>query len=458
VDAFKELKAALTKALSLHHIQVDKPFVLRTDASGYAIGAVLEQEKDGALVPVCFCSRKLTTSQRNWTPREQETYAIIMALRKWAGWIGFHPVLVLTDHRSLENWTKEFVDTPSGPAARRARWHETLSRFQIEVKYIPGKNNVVADAMSRWAYPAGKALADVSKHGSIESTREAHATSEEEKREEREDAQVDTIQEEEPQRMLDLFSGTGSVGQVYKDRGWEVITLDMDPKHGADIREDVLTWRYTQYPPGYFHTIAAGIPCTEFSQALTTRPRDMEKGDALAQKALEIIRYFQPQRWFMENPRNGWLPTREYMKGLPYVDVDYCQFAEWGYQKPTRIWGSPDIGWLDHRKCDGKTCPNLAQGGPVRAGYPRRHEEKLGGKELHHTAIQKGRIPSKLVEYLAGFRETTAQTMPKGEERTFMSTPHIPEWEFKRVPTAYEVKVCERNQQKNNKKTTNQEE
>ena len=89
VDAFKELKAALAKALSLHHIQVDKPFVLRTDASGYAIGAVLEQEKDGALVPVCFCSRKLTTSQRNWTPRDQETYAIIMALRKWAGWIGF---------------------------------------------------------------------------------------------------------------------------------------------------------------------------------------------------------------------------------------------------------------------------------------------------------------------------------------------------------------------------------
>ena len=77
-------------------------------------------------------------------------------------------------------------------------------------------------------------------------------------------------------------------------------------------------------PPGYFHTIAAGIPCTELYQALTTRPRDMEKPDALAQKTLEIIRYFQPQRWFMENPWNGWLPTREYMKGLPYVDVDYC--------------------------------------------------------------------------------------------------------------------------------------
>jgi hypothetical protein len=67
VHAFHELKAALAKSLSLFRIQVDKPFALRTDASGYAIGAVLEQEREGKLVPVCFCSRKLTKTQRNWT-------------------------------------------------------------------------------------------------------------------------------------------------------------------------------------------------------------------------------------------------------------------------------------------------------------------------------------------------------------------------------------------------------
>ena len=58
------------------------------------------------------------------------------------------------------------MDTPSGPAGRRARWHEVLSKFDLTVQYVPGKENVVADAMSRFAYPACKAFQDVSVHGS----------------------------------------------------------------------------------------------------------------------------------------------------------------------------------------------------------------------------------------------------------------------------------------------------
>ena len=70
-------------------------------------------------VLVAFMSRKLGRSQRNWVPREQETYAIILALQKWETWIGLQPVLVLTDHQALESWTKEVLDTPSGPIGRR---------------------------------------------------------------------------------------------------------------------------------------------------------------------------------------------------------------------------------------------------------------------------------------------------------------------------------------------------
>ena len=62
----------------------------------------------------------------------------------------------------------EHLDTPSGPTGRRARWHETLSKFDLEVKYVPGKSNLGADAMSRFAYPASKAMQDCSWHGSVQ--------------------------------------------------------------------------------------------------------------------------------------------------------------------------------------------------------------------------------------------------------------------------------------------------
>ena len=180
IEAFERLKQVLCSKLVLQRVNPDKPFVLRVDASGYAAGGALEQllDEDRAptvedvmnkkTVPVAFLSRKLTGGQRNWTPRELETYAIILALQKWESWIGLQPVLILTDHKSLEAWTREVLDTPSGPVGRRARWHQFLSRFDLQVGYIPGRDNTIADVMSRWAYPASQALRDISKHGSAQ--------------------------------------------------------------------------------------------------------------------------------------------------------------------------------------------------------------------------------------------------------------------------------------------------
>ena len=177
VEAFQKIKKKLVSGLLLQRVNPDKPFVLRVDASRYAVGATLEQllDEDRAptiddvrqrkTVPVAFMSRKLASNQRNWVPREQETYAIIIALKKWESWIGLQPVLVLTDHKALESWAKEVLDTPSGPLGRRARWHQTLSKYDIQVGYIPGKENMVCDVLSRWAYPASEALRDISMHG-----------------------------------------------------------------------------------------------------------------------------------------------------------------------------------------------------------------------------------------------------------------------------------------------------
>ena len=73
----------------------------------------------------------------------------VMALRKWAGYMALHPVTVCIEHQSLQSWHKEHVDTPSCPASRRARWHETLAKYDLTIVYVPGKDNSVADCLSR---------------------------------------------------------------------------------------------------------------------------------------------------------------------------------------------------------------------------------------------------------------------------------------------------------------------
>ena len=160
---FEGMKEVLLSAVGLHLEDPNRRFVLRTDASNYAIGAALEQVlDDGPHVPVAFLSGVMADCQRRtWTPREKE-YAIVMALRKWAGYILLPPVTVCTNHQSLQSWHKENTDTPSRPAFSRARWHETLAKFNLTVVYVPGMDNTVADCLSRWAYPASKGMTDVS--------------------------------------------------------------------------------------------------------------------------------------------------------------------------------------------------------------------------------------------------------------------------------------------------------
>jgi hypothetical protein len=101
-----------------------------------------------------------------------------------------------------------------------------------------------------------------------------------------------------------------------------------------------LDWDYTIFPPGHFDFVWGSPPCTEYSAARTRakRPRDLDGADALVRKTLEIIEYFAPPLWLLENPQTGLLKTRPIMDGIPWRDVTYCKYG-FPYRKQTRLWG-----------------------------------------------------------------------------------------------------------------------
>ena len=113
-------------------------------------------------------------------------------------------------------------------------------------------------------------------------------------------------------KLLELFSGTGSVGKVAKTLGWEVVSLDLK---NADINEDILTWDYKKYEPNYFDFIWASPPCTEYSMAKTTAPRNIPKANEVVVRTLDIINYLCPTYFVLESPQTGYLKkTRLYAR------------------------------------------------------------------------------------------------------------------------------------------------
>ena len=93
-------------------------------------------------------------------------------------------------------------------------------------------------------------------------------------------------------KVLELFSGTGSVGNTCREFGFEVISLDRDME--ADIKTDIIEWDYTTFPPKYFDFIWASPPCTEYCIAKTRGTRDIDGSNRVVARTMEIIRYFDP--------------------------------------------------------------------------------------------------------------------------------------------------------------------
>jgi hypothetical protein len=145
-QSFDVLKQAISSGPVLIIPDESKPYVVTTDASGFAVGATLAQDQGKGLQPIAFLSHKMQESERNYPVHEQELLAIIFALKEWRHYLHGRKFRVITDHQSLR-----YLSTQPNLSRRQVRWTEFLAQFDFEVEYKEGKANVVADALSRRA-------------------------------------------------------------------------------------------------------------------------------------------------------------------------------------------------------------------------------------------------------------------------------------------------------------------
>jgi hypothetical protein len=137
--AFEDLKNRVTSELVLAHPELDKPFKLEVDASGFAIGVVLLQKKeDSKRHPVTYYSKTLNEAQQNYDVADLELLAVVMLLDNWRPFLAgsLHRVIVYSNHQNLLYWKE------SHKISRCiAREVLCLSEYSIEIHHIKGKSN-----------------------------------------------------------------------------------------------------------------------------------------------------------------------------------------------------------------------------------------------------------------------------------------------------------------------------
>nr|GEW01559.1 reverse transcriptase domain-containing protein [Tanacetum cinerariifolium] len=148
IDAFKTLKKKLTEASILVVLDWNLPFELMCDASDFAIGAVLGQQKTKHFQPIHYASKTMTEAQIHYTTTEKEMLAVVYAFEKFQPYLILYKSIVYTDHSALK-----YLLNKQDAKPKLIRWVLLLQEFDIIIRDKKGTKNLTADHLSRLENP-----------------------------------------------------------------------------------------------------------------------------------------------------------------------------------------------------------------------------------------------------------------------------------------------------------------
>ena len=144
-SAFEQIRDSLTAAPVLAVADPNKPYILHTDASDHAMGAILMQDdENGEPHPIAYASKTFNDAQKNYDTTEREALAIIWALQHFNTYCEGHKYTLLTDHAALS-----YIRNNTNTSKRIHRWQVLLQGYDLQIRYQPGKDNHAADLLSR---------------------------------------------------------------------------------------------------------------------------------------------------------------------------------------------------------------------------------------------------------------------------------------------------------------------
>lgn len=143
-EAFHKLHTALTTKPVLRYPDFALPFVLTTNASGYALEAILSQKFGDHDHPISYASRQMNQAERNLSTTERECLAVIWAVKHFRCYLLGRRFTLITDHRPLK-----WLLTVKDPSSKLTRWALTLSEYDFEIVHRLGRLHGNADALSR---------------------------------------------------------------------------------------------------------------------------------------------------------------------------------------------------------------------------------------------------------------------------------------------------------------------